>query len=143
MLCAHASIWCLNFLQAFLRSLSSVCVNLLIFPAPNNLSHCTCSVYFSHVHTHTQPHCRYCDLVTIDCHNDCGHCCQRKDLSSHLASCPNKQEKCHNCSIYFTCNRIVEHQPHCSKLTVPESILSNIYKVWYYCIVHVHVHCTY
>lgn len=88
-------------------------------------------VYVLHTYC-SQPHCRYCDLVTVECHNECGHCCQRKDLSSHLTSCPNKPNKCPHCSIYFTCNRIAEHEPHCSKMVVPESILSNIYKVFLY-----------
>ena len=82
-----------------------------------------------HTRTPTQPHCRYCDLVTIECYNDCGHCCQRKHLSSHLTSCPNKPEKCPRCSVHFTCNRLSEHEPHCCGISVPDSILSNIYKV--------------
>ena len=76
-----------------------------------------------------QPHASTCDLVQTDCPNSCGHCCQRKELGTHLLSCMNKPEQCPSCSIHFSHNRMEEHTPHCSSIVVPKSVLSNIVKV--------------
>ena len=76
-----------------------------------------------------QSHLLMCDLVCIDCPNCCGHSCQRKDLNPHIAMCSNKPEQCPTCSIHFTRDKVQLHLPQCSSIVLPESILSNLFKV--------------
>lgn len=96
--------------------------------------------------TYLQLHVSVCDLVYTECPNCCGHSCQRKDLTPHLSCCVNKPQQCPQCSIHFARNRLDEHKSHCSKMVIPESIQSTLFKVrlskilwWSYTI---HSHCT-
>lgn len=76
-----------------------------------------------------QTHSQLCELIHIECPHKCGHSCQRKLISSHLLSCPNKPQFCSLCSVAFVLNKLEEHRSHCSKIKVPKSTLSDISEV--------------
>lgn len=88
------------------------------------LSHCVPTHY-----THTQFHSKNCELVTIDCPHTCGFNCQRKELSSHLLTCPNKPQQCPTCSIFLPKNKRSDHAPYCSKIMLPELVQRNLFEV--------------
>ena len=91
-----------------------------------------------HMHIHTHPlltpslaqlHSKNCELVTIECPHACNFSCQRKDLSSHIFICPNKPQQCPTCSVFFPKNKRGDHAPYCSKIMLPESVQSTLFKV--------------
>lgn len=94
------------------------------------LSHCVPTHYtYTCMHTHTQFHSKNCELVTIDCPHTCGFNCQRKELSSHLLTCPNKPQQCPTCSIFLPKNKRSDHAPYCSKIMLPELVQGNLFEV--------------
>ena len=96
------------------------------------LTHMDSQIYAltrAHTHTHTQTHIELCEQVRIDCPHECGHACQRKVIPNHLLDCPNKPQLCPHCSVRFVLNKLEDHRPHCSKIKVPDSILSDITEV--------------
>jgi len=73
-------------------------------------------------------HSKNCELVTIECPHACNFSCQRKDLSSHIFICPNKPQQCPTCSVFFPKNKRGDHAPYCSKIMLPESVQSTLFK---------------
>lgn len=75
-----------------------------------------------------EQHDKFCELAAINCPNECGHSCQRKDLLGHLPSCYNHLISCLTCCVLYTRNKISEHSPFCSKIKLPSSVLESISK---------------
>jgi TNF receptor-associated factor 6 len=78
-----------------------------------------------------ETHEKVCSLISMQCPNECGHQCQRKDLYEHLPNCPNQSVPCHSCSISFVKSKFESHTQFCSKIKLPDSTLSDIAKVGY------------